>query len=335
MKLGGVTVSWRCLKRCLAIVLALFLMFGEGVIFSVSAEEEAGVEQVISWEFYSFSSSVDVSEFMITPEELSRVFSLIIKNDPYLFFVDNTLSYSFDSRGYVLSVKPNYSMEGKEVFAAWDFCREVVRSMARGALKYETDEAKALYLHDYICSNYSYDTTLANDDLYSFFLTGQGSCQSYAYAYMAALRECGIESRFVASDSISHMWNYVNIDGEWYHVDLTWDDAGSEVSRRHFLCSDKTARARGHKDWYSTEETVCASEKYSVCNLDALLHSDFESGDVDHSGCVDLGDALSVRGYLSDDTFSGFCLFCADADGNGIVDGADVEFLRKKLLQLD
>ena len=317
----------------------IFLLFSG--VFCISAgavmpdHEQVAIARMKAG-FYAFEESIDLLGLGVTPDNVGRLFIFALKNDPYLFFVDTKLSYYYKKDSDSFIIRPRYTVSRDEAYDMIAFCIEEVAKIAeRARHPLLTDAERALLIHDIICEEYSYDATYQNDNVYKFLAEGTGTCQGYMWAYMAVMRELSIECCYVASDTINHIWNMVKIDGEWYHVDLTWDDAGSEVSRRHFLCSDKTARARGHKDWYSTEETVCASEKYSVCNLDALLHSDFESGDVDHSGCVDLGDALSVRGYLSDDTFSGFCLFCADADGNGIVDGADVEFLRKKLLQLD
>ena len=33
----------------------------------------------------------------------------------------------------------------------------------------------------------------------------------------------------------SHAWNLVQLDGKWYHVDVTWDEAGGHL---YFLKSD-------------------------------------------------------------------------------------------------
>lgn len=36
------------------------------------------------------------------------------------------------------------------------------------------------------------------------------------------LERLGVESYKVASDN--HVWNALNLDNNWYHLDLTWDD---------------------------------------------------------------------------------------------------------------
>lgn len=318
--------------RFVAVLLSILLCLRIFQIESIAKDSKTDASDVIKSGFYSFKDSIDVSGFDLTPAVLSSLFSSIIKDDPYLFFVNNNLAYSYTSGGYVLSLKPTYSMVGQDVFVAWDLCREMVRRIASLANKYETDAGKALFVHDYICSNFSYDPSLQSNDIYSFFLTGRGTCQSYTYAYMAVLRQCGIEAHYVASDAIAHIWNYVNIDGEWYHADLTWDDQGESISRRHFLCSDKRAKERGHRDWYSSENRVCDSETYYDFVFDNLLHKEYSLGDVDHNGSIDVCDIAQFRLHLANVENFVFCLMCADLNCDGLVNESDMVYLRKKLL---
>ena len=301
------------------------------------AENEDGKTpaEVVRSGFYSFSESIDVGSFGIKPEELSSFLGRILKDDPYLFFVNTQLSYSYKSGGHVLALKPTYIFEGEAAFLAWDECRARVREIASEAKKYISHYRKAEFLHDYICTNFEYDESLANDSIYSFLKSGRGTCQAYTQLYMAVLRECGIASHFVASDTIEHMWNYVKIDGEWYHADLTWDDSAAldgVVSRRHFLCSDRIATSRGHRDWYSAVDVICNSERFA----DGSYKEEGESllGDADLDGKLTLYDLLLLRRSLElkDGNISSEI---GDVDGDGVFAVSDLELLRKKLLGAD
>lgn len=86
---------------------------------------------------------------------------------------------------------------------------------------------------------------------------GKAVCEGYSLAYKKLVTGIGIPAQFVsgpASGSEGHMWNRIQIDGQWYNMDATWDDYGRASSdyRAHctgsyFLTSDNVFYGvRGH-----------------------------------------------------------------------------------------
>lgn len=79
-----------------------------------------------------------------------------------------------------------------------------------------------------------------------FVLEGEGVCQAYAVSMHMLLERAGIESRYIIGniheeflnedESGGHAWNMVKLDGNWYHLDATWDD--EETVWSYFLVSD-------------------------------------------------------------------------------------------------
>lgn len=317
-------------QRCMAFLLVPLIWLGSlrGFCMVAKANEDldASFERVRAG-FYSFSSSIDLTDLYVTAEELSRLFTYLIKDDPYLFYVDGRLSYSYSADGYVIKLKPNYIITKTEAEHIWRELDAWIKEMSNEVCG--DDAEKALRLHDLVLHRFSYDESLESDNIYKLFLTGTGTCQAYTMLYLALLRESEIPAHFVASDSIEHIWNLVEIDGKWYHVDLTWDD-GNEISRRHFLCSDQMALERGHKDWYSPVNVICDSEQYRDADFDAMLWRQPQIGDLDHSGDVGMTDLLLLRACFEDE--QRVCYRCADADRSEQVNQADVEALRRKIL---
>lgn len=95
------------------------------------------------------------------------------------------------------------------------------------------DKIKAV--HDYIINNTVYDQEKANeiekgidnnynlsDIAYGPLITGKAICSGYTDAMALFLDKMGITNYKISSKS--HTWNLVNLDGAWYHLDLTWDD---------------------------------------------------------------------------------------------------------------
>ncbi len=296
--------------------------------------EKAAVECLIRG-FESFEESIDISEYNILPDELGKVFADATKNSPYLFYVDNHVSYTYRKGGAVVSVIPKYDCTKEEAGERVEFCKGEIKKLAALADFGETELKKAAIAHDLICLYYKYDLTLVSNDLYSFLSSGAGTCQGYTWAYMAVLRELGIECEYVASDKIVHIWLKLKIDGEWYNSDATWDDPPSEegkengVSHRHFLFSDKKAENDGYIERYSSIDQVCVSEKYD-CEALASYHM---HGDVDHNGRVELSDLIALRCYaehLKSDR--DVCVICAEINRDMMSDNSDIDELRAALL---
>lgn len=90
-------------------------------------------------------------------------------------------------------------------------------------------------IHDYIINTTQYDVERANNiqnpgyvsknksqNAYGVLFDGYGICGGYADAMAIFLDKMGVLNYKVSSDN--HVWNLVNIGGNWFHLDLTWDD---------------------------------------------------------------------------------------------------------------
>lgn len=132
--------------------------------------------------------------------------------------------------------------------------------------------ARALWLHDWLTHNADYDLTYTYYYADGVLLHGMGVCQSYALAYEMLLRAVGIESIYITgeagtgSDTESHAWNLVKINGKWYHVDCTWDDPiGGSETRIYFGLTDELI-SRDHT-WAGQGGVAPACENTDVSYL--------------------------------------------------------------------
>ncbi|MEI3504500.1 MAG: transglutaminase domain-containing protein [Anaerovoracaceae bacterium] len=115
-----------------------------------------------------------------------------------------------------------------------------------------SDEEIALAVHDYIAANTMYDRSFSGshiNDLYGALVGHKAVCEGYAQAYQYVMQHYGVHTGIVTSDNACHAWNIVKIRGNWYHVDVTWDDPikGSSatdepgaVNHNYFLLSTST-----------------------------------------------------------------------------------------------
>ncbi|HEY5587048.1 MAG TPA: stalk domain-containing protein [Ruminiclostridium sp.] len=97
-----------------------------------------------------------------------------------------------------------------------------------------TDYEKELAIHDYLVLNYKYDydnylkDTIPSQSYtsYGLLINGTGVCQAYAETTKLLLNAVGIECEMVTgtANGGDHAWNIVELDNEYYMLDVTWDD---------------------------------------------------------------------------------------------------------------
>ncbi len=113
-------------------------------------------------------------------------------------------------------------------------------------VKSETNINKIIrIIHDYIINNTKYDSDRSDlqivnyksNTAYGPLIEGYGLCGGYTDAMALFLDYFNIPNFKVISEN--HVWNAVQINGKWYHLDLTWDDpvapSGKDVLEHTFF----------------------------------------------------------------------------------------------------
>ena len=149
----------------------------------------------------------------------------------------------------------------------------IASCVTNGMSDYEIAKA----LHDYLATHNEYDMRLYSGNLPALSRTSYGAlvnrtsvCAGYALAYERLMDQVGIPCEYVTGMTTNgyHAWNIVQIDGEWYHVDVTWDDPTPDregyVRYKYFLKSDK-AMSRDHISWEASH--TCTSTKYDNATI--------------------------------------------------------------------
>ena len=193
-------------------------------------------------------------------------------DNPYYIF--SIWATQDDDDNTILVVGYQYTPEGAaekrrqdaEEQAAVDSA--IASCVTDGMSDYEIAKA----LHDYLATHNEYDMRLYSGNLPALSRTSYGAlvnrtsvCSGYALAYQHLMEDAGIPCEYVTGMTTrgSHAWNIVQIDGEWYHVDVTWDDPTPNregyVRYDYFLKSD-SAISRDHVSWEASR--ACTSTKY-------------------------------------------------------------------------
>ncbi|MFD0961455.1 transglutaminase domain-containing protein [Paenibacillus chungangensis] len=186
-------------------------------------------------------------------EKLSEMMSDIVKSalrrDDYSAYILESYLYTIRSLGNLsrITIEAHYR-ETKEETAAVD--RKVSETLA-GIITPAMDEhEKVKAIHDWIVTHVAYDESLTYYTAYDAIDHGQTVCQGYALLGYKMLKASGIPV-LIAEGTVNtgeHAWNMVQLEGEWYHLDLTWDDpVGADpegaISYKYYLKSDEELRS--------------------------------------------------------------------------------------------
>ena len=154
------------------------------------------------------------------------------------------------------------------------------RIVTPGMSEYEKVKA----IHDYLVIHVDYDyDNLTAGTLPDTAFTAEGAlflhsavCEGYARAFSLLCDRSGIENALVygtADDGTgvqNHAWNQVRVNGEWYNIDVTWDDPlmdgepvtdGSNMIYDYFLVPDMTLLGN-HTAGSPDSLQACTSERY-------------------------------------------------------------------------
>ncbi len=134
------------------------------------------------------------------------------------------------------------------------------------------------YVHDTIASlvtyDYAYVETAGSPDAFrearyhipGVMLDGLAVCQGYTETMIYILDRCGIPCE--KTGNATHAWNVVYLDGMGYHVDITWDDTGDELSYKNFMLStEQLRRTHDYADGLNDHFTDDAMTWYRVNGL--------------------------------------------------------------------
>lgn len=234
-----------------------------------AASDKEGAKTAILNGLKAWETTIDISAYQISTGEIGAFYAELVNANPELFFVTGGVKWNYSpSNNTVISIIPEYNTaytaQSVSVFEN-AFNKAYSEAVPNPAGMSKLQIARAC--HDYLAQHMSYDENLQKRDVYAAFVEGTGVCQGYSLAYGAMMKRAGIPFDYVNSKAMNHMWNVVQLGGNWYHVDVTWDDPTADrlgfVRHNYFLNSDTKIGSEGkdgHYEW--TTARSCTSAAY-------------------------------------------------------------------------
>ncbi len=252
---------------------------------------------------------IDISAYRLDLEGTKNLIYGVLNEYPDLYYVKREFSYSPGE--YINAVILTYN----DTYDDAAFQKGVSSALAC-VDNQMSDLEKAVVLHDYLTVNceYDYENLNANTipdasySAYGVFAERIAVCQGYALAYKYLLNQVGIDCYMVTSDSMNHAWNMIVLDGQYYQVDVTWDDpVWDKVGRAvHTYMFRSDAAFAKHQDWvvtsgssvvdYQATDTRYDNAFWVDCDSPLVLAGDdcyyiTDSGNVNKTRLEDITDA--------------------------------------------
>lgn len=217
-------------------------------------------------------------QYELTLEEFEMVLEATRRDHTEQFWMGTTYTPYVDTiTNVVKKIVPTYSMSGDELQdAKTEFNQAINLLIGRldpNMSEYEKEKA----LHDMLAVQVSYVSTNNSHNAYGALVEGKAVCEGYAEALQCALQLVGIQSVEIFGYGINpatgrgeaHAWNTVRIDGEYYHVDLTWNDQDTILLHAYFN-QTSAILDEDHEQWRvgrkaNGEELNCEVFELPVC----------------------------------------------------------------------
>lgn len=251
----------------------------ESLFFVSSEKNENG--------FYVMKNTRLSSE--LDSNDIYMVKEAVLADHPEAFWVtgDYDIGNNFHDGNYI-TMYSQYSYD--EIVAALEEINDAVEQIFSKIPDGASELERELIIHDALVDEISYDSEAAaeeNDTAEAFNIYGtlvykKAVCTGYARATKMLFNRVGIECRLVSgmSKNSGHMWNQVKIDGQWYNLDVTWDDSitddGVLYSRYCYFNITDEQLATNHETGKNFSEMTCEYTEENTYTTVELYNFDLE-----------------------------------------------------------
>lgn len=265
----------------------------------------------------------------ISPKSCTEIFNSVLLDVPACFHVSG---FSLESSLFGCKIKPQYHIPGIQYQLQ---CQQVELALQNVLKTINCSDAWTMLkrLHSYIISHLSYEECGPTSHcIVGPLLSSKGVCEGIAKLVKYICDRLGLQSAVLAGIAIdsatmtqdNHAWNAVQIDGEWYCFDFTFDltmNAGSpckSIERYDYFALSSDEMALDHqcaqmvfppcaqrKDYFTTTKSVvgCSadlraliSKRISVSTRDLAFK--VSSSWTDFAPEVELNKAISLKAFF-------------------------------------
>lgn len=194
----------------------------------------------------------------ITVNALKTVFEAVYNDHPELFWLETGYSCKYSRSGKCIEITLKFSVTQEEMEDFRTTFETQVNRILYQAWSLPDDYEVEKYIHDRLLELVEYQSGAPmSQSAYSALVNGKTVCAGYARAFQYLMHQLGIPCYYCTGYSgENHAWNIIYLYGEYYNVDLTWDDT-QPPTYRYFNKTDK--------DFETTHVRRSLAQKLPAC----------------------------------------------------------------------
>ncbi len=207
--------------------------------------------------------TADFSKYSLSSDEAMSVWKIFCDDSPSYYWLDNTVVTYGDE--LLLMIDGEYA-DADYRKECDSYISTMIAECSALISSDMTELERAVAIVGYIVSNMEYayesDGVTPKDDIWAHSILGLakydlGVCETYAKSFVLLCEindvDCILGSGIAGGP---HAWNYVEIDGVWYGVDVTWtDNSKDRAVYDRFGMSDS---------FIHSDHTLYTSDKFGV-----------------------------------------------------------------------
>lgn len=220
----------------------------------------------------------------ITFSDIFDTYQLIYNDQYTLFYISPTIEYVEErTTGYITTMKLQYNFPKDEIEEMKkEIDTEADKILSKVNREMSDYEIVKLF-HDSVITSCKYSGDAQNpNNIYGCLVDKEALCQAYSQTFTYLCHRAGINALVVLGVANEpHMWNLVEMDGDYYHIDLTWDDPDRDrnpdsVRYDYFGLTDERIRELRQVDDYDYEVPAAKGTKYHYYYFNDLVAADID-----------------------------------------------------------
>ncbi|MCI9338053.1 MAG: hypothetical protein HFH93_11045 [Lachnospiraceae bacterium] len=197
-------------------------------IYPYYAMLEADMQRIYS-QIYANAMSLTASFTPVTPVSVSQVktvFEAVYNDHPELFWLDTGYSCKYLRSGRCAEITLKFNETVNDLEGARQAFQDAAGGIIAQAQSLGSVYDREKYVHDALAQLAEYDVASPmNQSAYSALVGGRSVCAGYARAFQYMMQQLGIPCYYCTGYAgEDHAWNIVKLEGDYYNVDVTWDD---------------------------------------------------------------------------------------------------------------